>query len=99
MKKKSKPFNVILNPLTREVTIERNDYTINLSFEDIDEWQGFDHEDGQYDARLYYEDGEGVQFSIYPVVNNKGEYETLTNAWEKVNLKLEPIKIIPTSKN
>ncbi len=87
-------MDVVVNPFTREVIIthktKRETYELSLTFEDIDEWQGFDT-DKQYDAHFLYEEGEGFSFEIYPVIADKsnGKPYVRTDTTKSIPINLD----------
>ena len=74
-----KPFTVTVNPFTRRAVIYKEEYpsgesyTLEIQFNDLDEWYSFNIGDKMYDAHFLYE-GE-FSFNIYPVdENNHNDY-------------------------
>jgi hypothetical protein len=67
-------FDVAINPFTRKIIIvnlESKDSYV-YTYEDIDEWFSYSFQNRMYDFHILYDDG--LDFSIYPVINNKGDY-------------------------
>ena len=63
----NKIFKVKVNPFSRSAEITKGDTTLELFFDELDEWQAFNMGDDVYDAHFLYE-GEGeFSFDIYPV--------------------------------
>lgn len=106
---KKKPINkmtAIVNPFTRTVriihTVGKETYELDLTFEDLDEWQGFDGVDKQYDIHFYYEDythededtGETVEYkggfdlSVYPVVKNQTDTQNPIKVEVKISYEI-----------
>ena len=86
-------MKAIVNPFTREVKlihkVGKYTYELALYFTELDEWQGFDGVDKQYDMHFYYEDsggegGAGFDLSVYPVVNNTADTQNAV----KVDVKI-----------
>lgn len=96
MKKSTKPtvhkFEVIVQPFLNviegNVTINKVKHSFSLQYTETDEWIGFDVDGKNFDLHIQFD--EELTVSIYDVFENeKGDSETNTLEWHKVNLLLE----------
>lgn len=70
-------FNVTVNPFLSLAVINTEinnvNYTTEIIFSDLDEWNTFDFEGKIFDIHYHYDSG--FNLSIYPVNENKVDYE------------------------
>ena len=89
----NKIFKVKVNPFSRSAEITKGDTTLELFFNELDEWQAFNmaddtdsnHPTRYYDAHFLYE-GEGeFSFDIYPV-NKDYQIDHTNNLVESITI-------------
>lgn len=80
-----------INPFTREaeITIVNKNVThiVELYFDDLDEWQGFEVDGRCYDSHFIYEDGNNFNFEVY-LVKKDGHNSYDVNLVKQVTLTL-----------
>ena len=76
-------FNVVVNAFLRTAEITHKDETIEMNFEDLDEWNTFKMGGRDFDIHFLYD--EEFSVSIYDVQDG----QINTDNWHSVKLKIK----------
>lgn len=81
-------FKVKINQITRVIYISKGNELHKYRYTEWDEWHSFKMNNQLYDCHYYDEENQEIDFNIYPVYGEEGNYNTDYNDSQKKEIEI-----------